>query len=538
MTAVGAFLGVFLLKPALVISAAAALIGCLRHRSAALRHAVWTGAILAILALPLLYVALPPLRLQLLPAGPATAASGPSVPQIPNGTPVAGPSFSLEGPVEPAHRALRLTDWLPQAIVFVWLSGVLCFGIRRLRAEQSVRRLVGRARPASSRALLASVETGPTEIRLSEELATPAVTGLLRPVLLLPDAAESWPAADLAAVLRHELGHVRRRDCLLNFLADLTRVVYWCNPLVWMAVGRMRSESERACDDLVLGDGVDAQGYALLLLEVARAGMRAPTLPLAATAMARPRELESRLLAVLDDRIARTVPSRWMVIGLALAGLSVAVPAAALTLGAASPSAQIIGPEPDRAGDSLVSPRSERLPRLPGAVLSTAALAALRGPDSALAAYLLPGLSRTPRDEGDLVRERATWALSRVRDGRLIEPLLESLSAPDWREQAYAAWALAELRDPRSVPLLLPMLGHPVWRLRAMAAHALNRSADPRAEPAMAVALTDPAWQVRVEAVGYFAQLGGPQLVRRLTPRLRDRHVAVRQAAETALNPR
>jgi hypothetical protein len=70
-----------------------------------------------------------------------------------------------------------------------------------------------------------------------------------------------------------------------------------------------------------------------------------------------------------------------------------------------------------------------------------------------------------------------------------------------------------------------------------MAAYALRESADPRAAVAMAAALTDRAWQVRMEAVGYVAAAGGPGAAERITPRLRDRHPAVRLAAESALIP-
>jgi hypothetical protein len=53
----------------------------------------------------------------------------------------------------------------------------------------------------------------------------------------------------------------------------------------------------------------------------------------------------------------------------------------------------------------------------------------------------------------------------------------------------------------------------------------------------MAAALTDRAWQGRMEAVGYVAAAGGPGAAERITPRLRDRHPAVRLAAESALIP-
>jgi HEAT repeat protein len=192
--------------------------------------------------------------------------------------------------------------------------------------------------------------------------------------------------------------------------------------------------------------------------------------------------------------------------------------------------------EPDRRGDSLSHPRSERLPRPAEGWREIPALqAALSGPDSALARRLYASLSRVPRGEEDLVRERAAWALARAQGGRLVEPLIEALADPDWRVQAYAAWALAMARDPRAVPTLLPLASHSVWRLRAAAVNALVDIGDPRARPAMVGALGDDAWQVRVNAVRYLGQHGDRSDVDLLRPRLRDRHMAVRHEAEEAV---
>jgi HEAT repeat protein len=210
-------------------------------------------------------------------------------------------------------------------------------------------------------------------------------------------------------------------------------------------------------------------------------------------------------------------------------------------------------PEPDVRNDSLSHPRSERLPvsaemerLIAGAGSGAASLAALGGgPDSVLAGKLIAALAREPRGEEDLVRERAAWALTRARGGRLVEPLLDALGDPDWRVRAYAAWALALARDRRATTPLVEALGHPVWRMRAMAAAALREIGDPAAERPMIAALDDDAWQVRYSAVQYLGELvrapgGRPERLRlALLDRLRamraDRHVAVRSAVEEAV---
>lgn len=547
MTEPAPWLAALLLKPALVVAAGAAIAAMLRRRSAPARHAVWAGAILALLALPALALVLPPLRVPI----PATGAD-PSVTirtgvgvapgadrrRVERGAPDPEAMWSGDGEA-------GLSSGASVAILAVWLAGVILLGGRRIHSALQLRRLLRRARPLSSPRLASriSAECGALGLRRrpdllsSDEIAVPGAAGLIRPVVLLPAAAVQWDDADQGAALIHELGHIRRRDCFLNLLADAAAIVYWCNPLVWLAVRRLRSESERACDDLVLARGTAPEGYARLLLAVARTASRFRALPAAATAMARADRLESRLLAVLDDRVARRSPPRGVAALLTGLGLVAALPAAAITFGPGPAAAAPALPEPDRLADSLAPPESERLlPRTSGFAVPPAAQAALRGPDSALTARLIRALDRVPRGPEDLVRERAAWALTRARDGRLVEPLLEALAAPDWRVRSYAAWSLATARDPRAVPPLIDLLDHPVWRLRAMAAYALREAADRRALRPMAAALEDPAWQVRLEAVGYFIGLGGPEAAERVHSRRNDRHVAVRRAAQAALS--
>ena len=63
--------------------------------------------------------------------------------------------------------------------------------------------------------------------------------------------------------------------------------------------GELRVERELACDDRVLAAGAPARDYAGHLLEIAHAFGGAPA-PATALGMARARQLEHRLLAILD----------------------------------------------------------------------------------------------------------------------------------------------------------------------------------------------------------------------------------------------
>jgi hypothetical protein len=143
-----------------------------------------------------------------------------------------------------------------------------------------------------------------------DEPVMPMTSGILSPVVLLPVGDFDSSIAQRLDVLRHELAHVRRHDCLTQFIAQLACAVHWFNPLAWLAARQMRIERERACDDEVLRAGAKASDYADYLMRVARETRMSTMAAFGALAMARPSQLAVRLHAVLDDRRRRDRASR------------------------------------------------------------------------------------------------------------------------------------------------------------------------------------------------------------------------------------
>lgn len=110
------------------------------------------------------------------------------------------------------------------------------------------------------------------QVIVSSAVDSPAVAGLLRPVLLLPVGfPEGFSANEARMVLLHELTHLKRHDLPLNWLLCVLQAVHWFNPLLWLAFARMRADRETACDAQVLGaDAEDRRadyGHALLKLQ-------------------------------------------------------------------------------------------------------------------------------------------------------------------------------------------------------------------------------------------------------------------------------
>ena len=157
----------------------------------------------------------------------------------------------------------------------------------------------------------------------------PMTYGTRRPTVVLPASADGWTEDRRRAVLLHELAHVARRDCFVQKLASLACALYWPHPGVWWAARRLRTERELACDDLVLAAGAGPREYAGHLLDLARSLGAAPA-PATALGMARARQLEHRLVAVLDAARNRAVLHRGGLAVAIAASIAVLLPMAAL----------------------------------------------------------------------------------------------------------------------------------------------------------------------------------------------------------------
>lgn len=151
------------------------------------------------------------------------------------------------------------------ALFLIWGCGALGLLARQLGASTAFTRRVRRSsREVDAPALLAAycdegkrlkLRKSPP-LRYSDEVDSPLLAGLFRPVLLLPAAGVEGEAAPL--VLRHELVHYRRRDLWLKLAAIVARCVHWFNPAVYLLTRALFEDIELACDSAVV-EGLDSQ---------------------------------------------------------------------------------------------------------------------------------------------------------------------------------------------------------------------------------------------------------------------------------------
>ncbi|MBN1555721.1 MAG: M56 family metallopeptidase [Phycisphaerae bacterium] len=356
------------LRGALIFALTGAVSWMLRKRSAAVRHSLWASAVALALLLPIFSAVLPSWRWGVLPEVQPTA-SGPVAAQPTDSTtsarrslqktlPTASPAEEVVAstnepatispepavaaaehqPVEPAAvpvwRTISLSTWL----LVLWALGVAWMLLSMLTGTVGIRRVARKSEHITDPAILAMKDRlceeldirSPVLMLQSKESFVPVTWGIWWPTVLLPREAKDWSRDRLRMVLLHELAHIKRGDCLVQLLVQLARAIYWFHPLVWWASKNLRIQRERACDDLVLAGGIAGADYADQLLQIVRSYRSGKGTPLAAVAMARKSQFESRLLSVLDTARRRGGLSRTVAWSLLAVALAVAVPVAAL----------------------------------------------------------------------------------------------------------------------------------------------------------------------------------------------------------------
>ena len=154
----------------------------------------------------------------------------------------------------PMVPAAARPQWIAPMVFMVWACGFTAIMLRRVRHWREVRAAV---RVSTSFAAATPMPAG-IEIRTAPTVLEPGVVGLRRPVILLPEGIESYlTAGQLAAVLAHEVCHVRRRDSLTAAMHMLVEAVFWFHPLVWWIGARLVATREQACDEHVVAETAD-----------------------------------------------------------------------------------------------------------------------------------------------------------------------------------------------------------------------------------------------------------------------------------------
>ena len=582
-----------LAKATFILIAALGITIAMQRASAGARHLVWLVTLGALLLVPAL-AAWSPLKLAILPPvsveGPAPSAATPAFDVTSTAAVEQAPAQytipdrpSLIGSVG-ALEGIYL-------ILSIWGAVVLALAAWLAWSALAVRRIVRRAHPLDTQDWMTPLWEIADRLELEEpprllgssDAKMPFACGFVRPTIVLPASCESWTLDRRRAVLLHELAHVKRRDLLGHTLGRLTCAVYWFHPLVWTAAKQLRSESERACDDLALACGARASDYAEHLLDIVTS-VKGDATPAVALAMARRKEFEGRMLAILDPDLRHTTPSRRqsaMLIGTLaviamVVGAAAPAPRASVVVASSVPNAPA-APEPAADGSDKTRQRNESRTEKKvesrvsekvreGAVSPVAEAEAATEADSEASAAttstavrilegygvklervgaapaderpaLLANILRTDKDAS--LRRIAAWGLAEhAKTPVAVEALAQAVRRDadvDVREMA--AWALSDARrNSVAVPALTEALRSDASeKVRASAAWSLGSIGDDAAVAPLTAALSDANKGVRARAAWALGSIEPKEAPQALVATLRDPQPMIRQLTAWAL---
>jgi beta-lactamase regulating signal transducer with metallopeptidase domain len=236
--------------------------------------------------------------------------------------------------VAPTHAEPIGLGW-QDYVMPLWISGaVICIGLT-LSSVCRFQWLLHSARPAprpiqnqtSRLAARLGLERCP-QVCLVPGAVSPMIWAIgAAPRLLFPAGLlDRLDEEQRAALLLHELAHVRRRDHWVRFVELLVVALYWWHPVVWWARRELREAEEQCCDAWVVwASSGEGTAYARALLEtVAFVSRSRFPLPASASGIGHIPHLRRRLTMIMQANTPRSLSAAgWLLLGLAAFALPV-----------------------------------------------------------------------------------------------------------------------------------------------------------------------------------------------------------------------
>jgi uncharacterized protein (TIGR03435 family) len=235
-------------------------------------------------------------------------------------TEISSPFAATARPVDVLPSVAAKANPMPAILLAVWLCGCavsVSFWIRSwLRVSASLK-------AASVMKVDLPMNDISVQVVSSPHLFEPAVVGVFRPVLVLPEGIPArMTPQQFNAILIHELCHVRRRDNLATAMYMTVESLFWFYPLVRWIGRQLIIERERACDEEVLRLGNERLAYAEGILSVCKSYLESP---LQCASGVTGSDLKKRIRAILTGHVANLSLAKKGI--LALAGMwAIAMP--------------------------------------------------------------------------------------------------------------------------------------------------------------------------------------------------------------------
>lgn len=170
--------------------------------------------------------------------------------------------------------AVNKTVYGPWLFIFaLWAAGAVIVLAVFLISLSRLSKILKESKPASKRTA-AIFEKCKNELDIDGKIIlragkvkSPLVFGIFKTAVIIPE--ENMAEEDMRHIFMHELIHYKRGDIAINYAVCFFEILYWFNPMVWIAFKGLKADMEAACDEAVMEKTGDSYGYGMTIIRFA-----------------------------------------------------------------------------------------------------------------------------------------------------------------------------------------------------------------------------------------------------------------------------
>ncbi|WHH60905.1 M56 family metallopeptidase [Petroclostridium sp. X23] len=155
----------------------------------------------------------------------------------------------------------NIMHYMLKIVSFIWLIGFMLMAIAIFITAVKLRITLSTYDRITDRNILSLLEACTKKVGMKKQISayvdksfkSPCIIGIINPRIYLPrETLNIAKQQQLLHIFLHELVHYKRKDLFYNLLGTLAVTLHWFNPMVWLAVKKMKLIRELACDTCVL----------------------------------------------------------------------------------------------------------------------------------------------------------------------------------------------------------------------------------------------------------------------------------------------
>ncbi len=169
------------------------------------------------------------------------------------------PSLSVSNSQSAHNEVSVMNPDIELVLALIWLVGMLLLtfiftvsGLSFSRRLKNAERIPDTLLPIFIQNYTQK-QSGTIGFYISSNISSPCMKGIITPTIYLPRKIfEHADKQQLTHILMHEIGHVKRRDNVLNVLIVAVTTINWFNPVLWYAMKLYNLDREVSCDAYAL----------------------------------------------------------------------------------------------------------------------------------------------------------------------------------------------------------------------------------------------------------------------------------------------